>query len=70
MSFVAEVPALGLAVYTLRHVQDGVDTRNHLASTTFLNAKASLQQSESVCVCVCECVCVCMCVSVSVCVCV
>ena len=50
MSFVAEVPALGLAVYTLRHVQDGVDTRNHLASTTFLNAKASLQQSESVCV--------------------
>ena len=53
MSFVAEVPALGLAVYTLRHVQDGEDTRNHLASTTFLNTKASLQQSESVCVCVC-----------------
>lgn len=41
VSFVAEVPALGLAVYTLRQVADGDDTRNHLASVTFRNADAT-----------------------------
>ncbi|KAK7095851.1 hypothetical protein V1264_005212 [Littorina saxatilis] len=42
VSFVAEVPALGVAVYTLKQAGDGQDTKNHLASTTFINPKSSV----------------------------
>nr|KAG5689842.1 hypothetical protein BaRGS_012192 [Batillaria attramentaria] len=39
LSFIAEVPALGLAVYSVRQVPSSDDVRNHIATTTFLNSK-------------------------------
>lgn len=48
-SFIARVPALGVAVYTIHGVSGSEDLQNHLVSTVFINSKSGQQQKLVFC---------------------